>query len=140
MLWIVLYIRNSYGIAGGHLFYQYLPCHPLMLLQILRLHFHLHHECPECPRYLLQVALCLLLISLQWDRRAIDVLLPFRNHSSFHLRHHPFIHSPSQLVGQGQNSGFLPAGIQPQCAHLGADMQCVLHTVALTRMRCGAGQ
>ena len=35
VLWIALYIRNSCGIAGGHLFYQYLPSNPLLLLQIL---------------------------------------------------------------------------------------------------------
>ena len=85
---------------------------PLLLLQILQLHLHSHPGCPKCPRCLLQVASSLLFIFLQQGRRAIDVPLPSRSHSSFHLHHHQFAHSPSQLVDQGQNTGFLPGGIQ----------------------------
>ena len=76
------------------------------------IHSHSHPGCPECPRCLLQVALSLLFIFLQQVRRAAGVPLPSRSHSSFHLHHHPFSHSPSQLVGQGQNTGFLLGCIQ----------------------------
>ena len=139
VLWIILYIRNLCGIADGHLFYQYLLFLPLLLLWRLQLHSHLHPGCPECPKCLLQVTLSLLFIFLQQGRRAAGVPLPSRSHSSFHLHHHPFAHSPSQLVGQGQNTGFLLGGIQLLGARLGADMRCAQHTVALTRMRCGVG-
>ena len=52
-------------------------------------------------------------VSAAWGHRATSVPLPFRNHSSFHLHHHPSLHSPLQLVGQGQSTGFILTGTQP---------------------------
>ena len=140
VMWIALYTRSLCGIVGEHRSYQYLPFLPLMSHWIFRLHLCLDRACPKRPRCLLQVALCLLLVSLKRDHRAISVPLPSRNHSSSHLDHHPSLHSPSQLVGQGQSTEYPLTDTQPWCARLGADMQCVRHTVASIQMRCGVAQ